>query len=142
MSNVNNFVFAKNLDNFKVKILDPQIKRVAEAEAIMSDPNHKWDNDEQQKASRAKYDSYKAWKTLYQLHYDEGLKLCIQHEQLVNNLSKWYDCWYENISNDGKQETELMSSQADMLQEIFVAIYPELKPLGLQGMKMPKGLNL
>jgi hypothetical protein len=142
MSNVNNYAFAKKIDNFKEKVLDPQIVRVAKAEQVMHDDKHVWASDDQKKAAQAQYDSYKAWLAFYQSHYDEGLKLCTQHEQLVNNLSKWYDCWYENISNNGKQETEMMNAQADMLQEIFVAIYTELKPLGLKDMKMPKGLNL
>jgi hypothetical protein len=65
-----------------------------------------------------------------------------QHEALVNSLSRWYDTWYANISNEGKQETELMSSQADMLNSIFTEIYNELKPLNLEGMKAPKAMNL
>ena len=142
MSNVNNYAFAKVLDNFKAKVLDPQIKRVKDAEQQMHDPNYHYENDEAKKAAQAVYDRYKAWVTLNQVHYDEGMKLVKQHEDLVTLMSKLYDSWYENISNDGVQETEIMSSQAFMLAEIFGAIYNELKPLKLEGMKPPKGMNL
>jgi hypothetical protein len=141
MSNVNNWQFAKILDNFKAKVLDPQIKRVADAEVIMHDEKHVWENKEQKESAQARYDSYKAWQKFYQVHYDSGMELVKQHENLVNLMSKLYDCWYDNISNEGKQETELMSSQADMLAEIFVAIYNELKPLNLN-MKIPKAMNI
>ncbi|MGD0340317.1 MAG: hypothetical protein ABSA76_01230 [Bacteroidales bacterium] len=142
MSNVNNYAMAKQMDQFKLKVLDPQLQRTREAEVIMHDANRKWDSEEQKKQAQAKYDSYKAWTAFYQKHYDEGMNLVTQHENLVNKLSKWYDCWYENISNDGKQESEMMNAQADLLNEIFVDIYKELQPLGLKDMKAPKALNL
>lgn len=141
MSNVNNYAFSNKLQLFKQKILEPQKEKVAKAEAIMHDPNYKWKDEEQKKTGQSQYDNYKAWLAVYQTHYDEGCKLCSQHEQLVDKLSKWYDQWYQNISNDGKQETEMMSIQADMLQEIFVEIWKELKPLGLD-IKQPNGMNL
>ena len=141
MSNVNNYAMAKKMDQFKEKILDPQIKRVQEAEKIMHDPNYKWANEDAKKQAGAKYDSYKAWLLFYQSHYDEGMRLCAQHESLVNKMSKIYDNWFANISNEGRQETELMSSQADMLQGLFVELYEELKPLGLN-LPMPQALNM
>lgn len=141
MSNLNNYQFAKQLDQFKLKILDPHKAKVEKAEAVMHDPNHQWKDDDQRKAGQAQYDAYKAWLAVYQTHYDEGMKLCAQHERLVDNLSKYYDQWYNNVSNDGKQETELMLSQADALQNIFVEIWKELKPLNLN-LPMPNGLNL
>jgi hypothetical protein len=142
MSNVNNYAFAKNLDQFKVKVLDPQIKRCDEAEVVMHDEKHVWKSDEEKKTSQAVYDRYKAWKAFYQAHYDEGMNLVKQHEALVDKMSKVYDSWFQNISNEGKQETELMSSQADILCELFGEIYKELAPLKLEGMKPPQGLNL
>ena len=142
MSNLNNYQFAKQLDQFKAKILDPQIKKVEEASAIMHDPNHKWADDEQKKSGQARYDAYKAWLAVYQTHYDEGMKLCLQHEHLTNLLSKWYDKWREDVSNDGVQEPEMMSAQADFLNEIFCEMYKELLPLGLKDMKAPNALNL
>ena len=142
MSNVNNYAFSNKLESFKAKILDPQITRVAEAEKIMHDPNYAWKDEEARKAGQAKYDNYKAWQTFYQSFYDEGVKLTTQHENLTNLMSKIYDKWYSDISNEGKQETELMSIQADWLAEIFGDIYKELLPLNLTGMKPPAPLNL
>lgn len=141
MSNLNDYAFSKKLDVFKAKILDPHKEKVAKAEAIMHDPNHQWKDDEQKKAGQAQYDAYKAWLAVYQTHYDEGMKLCAQHEHLTNLLSKWYDRWYAEVSNEGRQEVEMMSMQADALNEIFSEIYQELKPLGLD-IKAPAALNL
>jgi hypothetical protein len=142
MSNVNNYAFANKLESFKQKILDTQIEKVAKAEKIMHDPNYKWESEDKKKLGQAQYDAYKAWLLWYQTFYDEGLKLCTQHENLVNKMSKIYDRWYSDISNEGKQETELMSSQADMLNELMGELYKELLPLNLPGMKPPKAMNL
>jgi len=140
-SNLNNYLFAQKLDIFKAKILDPHKIKVEKAEAIMHDTNHPWKDDEQRKAGQAQYDAYKAWLLVYQTHYDEGMKLCAQHEKFTNLLSKWYARWFDEVSNEGKQETEMMSMQADTLCEIFTEIYQELKPLGLD-IKAPAALNL
>ncbi len=141
MSNVNDYKFAKVLGDFKARVLDPQIKRTEEAKKIMEDPDYKWESQQQNQLARAKLDSYKEWVSFYKAVYEEGLALCTQHENLVNKMSKFYDKWYNDISNEGKQEVEMMSMQADMLQEIFVEIYQELKPLKLD-IKQPSALNL
>jgi hypothetical protein len=141
MSNVNNYQFAETLKVFESKVIIPQRKKVADATAIMNDPNHQWRDEAQKTAGVEQLRIYNIWLAFYETFYEEGLQLTIQHENLVNNLSKHYDNWYNNISNEGKQETELMSSQADMLNEIFVEIWKELKPLNLE-IKAPQGLNL
>jgi len=74
--------------------------------------------------------------------YKAGRNLVGQHENLVNKMSKIYDNWYNNISNDGKQEVEMMRSQADLLCELMGELYKELLPLQLEGMRPPHGLNL
>jgi hypothetical protein len=140
MSNVNNWQFAKNLDNYKAKVLEPQTKRVADAKAIMDNPNHPWKDEAQKNAGKAQYESYKAWLTFYQQHYDAGMELVKQHENIVNLNAKWYQIWRDDISNDGLQETEMMSMQADFLNEIFSEMYRELLPLKLD-IKAPKPLN-
>jgi hypothetical protein len=132
---------AKQMDQFKAKMLDPQAKRVADAKAIMDNPNHPWKDEAQKNAGKAQYESYKAWLTFYQQHYDAGMELVKQHEQITNLLAKWYAVWREDISNEGRQETELMSMQADMLQSVFEEMYRELLPLKLD-IKAPKPLNL
>jgi hypothetical protein len=141
MSNVNNYQFAETLKVFESKVIIPQRKKIADATAIMNDPNHPWKDDAQKAAGTEQLRIYGIWLKFYETFYAEGLQLTIQHENLVNKMSKVYDNWYANISNEGKQETELMSSQADMLQQIFVEIFKELKPLGLD-MKIPNGMNL
>ena len=142
MSNTNNYAFANKLQSFKEKILDPHVEKTLKAEKIMHDENYQWRDDAHKQNAQSQYDAYKAWRTWYQTFYDEGLKLCTQHEQLTDKMSKVYDKWYSDISNEGKQEIELMQCQADWLNEIFTEIYKELKPLGLDGMKPPQALNL
>ena len=141
MSNVNNWEFGNHLENFRTKVLEPQKKRVSEAEAIMHDTNRKWENNEQKKAAEAKCESFKQWLNFYQVFYDEGKKLIQQHEGLVNVVAKWYGKWYSDISNEGRQETEIMSIQADMLNDIFSEMYKEIQPLNLD-IKPPSALNL
>jgi len=142
MSNVNNYAFSRCLDSFNAKVLQPQVKRVADALKIMADPNYKWDNDTQKQTGQKKLDNYKAWLDYYKEVYAQGMAIAQQHENLTNNLSKWYDRWYNDISNEGKQETEMMSMQADFLNEIFSEIYKELQPLNLEGTKPPQAMNL
>ena len=141
MSNVNDFAYANHLEVFRTKVLEPQIKKVEEAGVIMNDPNYKWGSEEQKKAGEARYASYKQWMQFYQTFYDEGVRLCVQHEGMVNKLSKWYGKWYSDVSNEGHQEAEMMSDQADFLNDIFSEMYQELKPLKLD-IKPPKALNL
>lgn len=140
MSNINDYDFAKKLDIFKTRVLDAQAKKVDEARAIMHDQNHKWAEGQKEVADK-KYDSLKAWLAYYQEFYDAGLKLSVQHEKLVNNLCKLYQRWYNEVSNDGKQEAELMSMQADALNEIFSEIWKEIQPLNLN-LNPPKALNI
>lgn len=129
------------LTDFETKVIAPQRKRVDDAQAIMDKSDYTWKNDEQKKLAEEKLKSFKYWLQFYLEFYKEGLNLVNQHENLVNKMSKWYDSWYENISNEGKQETELMNSQAEMLHGIFEDIYQELKPLNLE-IKPPAALNL
>lgn len=138
---VNNYSFANQLDQFRVRVLEPQEKRVLDAFSIITDLNYKWKDEDQKSLAQKKYDNYLAWLDFYRKFYAEALLLCTQHEQLTDTLSKWYDIWYKNISNDGKQETEMMEVQADMLNEIFVEMYKLLQPLNLD-IKPPKPLNL
>jgi len=142
MSNVNNYRFAEMLKVFESKVLIPQRAKYESAKKVMDNPNHPWKDQAQKDAGDAQYKSYKGFLDFYEAFYAEGLTLCTQHEQLTDHLSKWYDKWREDISNDGKQEVELMSSQADFLNEIFSEMYKELLPLNLKEMKSPAALNL
>jgi hypothetical protein len=141
MSNVNNYRFSEILKTFENKMVIPQRAKVANASKIMNDPNHKWNDEAQKKAGEEQFKAYKAWLDFYETFYAEGLALCVQHENLTNKMCKHYEKWLNDISNDGVQETEIMSSQADMLQEIFSDMYSELKTLNLD-IKPPKALNL
>ena len=141
MSNVNNWAFAKQLDWYKANEIDRLQNQIDEAKKILDDTTYKWRDAEQRKSADIRFSQMtKRLEGLTKFH-QEGMTLVKQHESLVNQLSKWYDIWYKNISNDGKQETEIMSTQADMLQQIFEEIYKELLPLKLD-IKPPSPLNL
>jgi cell division septum initiation protein DivIVA len=141
MSNVNNYKFASQLDLYKSKEVDALAKNVEDAKAIMADTKRVWDSATQKESAQARLDQMKERLARLQYFHAEGMELVKQHEALVNSLSRWYDLWWQNISNEGRQEVELMSSQADMLQQIFVEIWKELKPLNLD-IKIPNGMNL
>jgi hypothetical protein len=138
---VNNYEFAKELDRFKREELDPLDAEVDKAFKIISDLNYKWKDDEQRKVGNAKFDKMSARNAFLQKFYQEGMKLTLQHESLVNNLCKWYEVWRNDVSNDGKQEAEMMEAQAEILHKVFEEIYEALKPLKLD-IKSPNGLNL
>jgi uncharacterized coiled-coil DUF342 family protein len=141
MSNLNNYAFSNLLTTFKASEIDKLQKQVDDAWKILSDVNYQWKDEEQKMAGQARFDGMKARLEWLKKFNEEGQRLCNQHEQLTNKLCKLYEKWYSEVSNEGKQEREIMSMQADALQNIFVEIWKELKPLDLN-LPMPNGLNL
>jgi len=125
------------MDQFKEKHIDPLDKRIQEARAIFKDTNKKWKEGELQKMKK-KYeeiqDSYTYLLTLHSYIY----RLIRQHEGLVSKLCDLYATWYLDISNDGKQSTEMMQTQADILQGIFTDLYNLLEPIIKNDLKAPK----
>ena len=142
MSNVNNYKFAENLKTFEAKVLMPQRKRVQDAINIMNDPAHQWKDAEQKASGQKQLEVYQAWLQFYEDFYKEGLNLSVQHENLVNLLCKWYEQWRNDISNEGRQEVEIMSMQANMLNDIFSEMFKILQPLNLAGVMPPAALNM
>lgn len=140
-SNLNNYAFSNLLTAFGQSEIAKLEKQVDEAWKIVSDANYAWKDEEQKKAGQARFDAMNKRLEWLKNFQTEGQKLCTQHEHLTNKLCRWYEIWHRDISNEGRQETELMSSQADMLQEIFVELYQELKVLDLN-LPMPNGMNL
>jgi Mg2+ and Co2+ transporter CorA len=138
---VNDWAFAQVLDQFKKAEVDFLEDKVDEAFKIISDLNYKWRDDEQMKLGHKKHDMMAQRLYFLKKVYNEGMTLVKQHESLVSLLSKWYMIWYENVSDEGRQGSEMMESQADLLNEIFVEIYKVLKPLNLD-IKQPHPLNL
>ena len=142
MSNLNNYKFARELDQYKAKEIDVLAKNVADAANIMADTARVWETPEKKQAAQARYAQMLSRLTALQNFHAEGMELVKQHEALTNKMSKIYDSWYKNISNEGKMEVELMSSQADLLNELMGELYKELQPLNLPDMKPPTGMNL
>lgn len=138
---VNNYEFAKILDRFKREVLDPLDTEEDKAFKIISDLNYKWASDDQRKLANAKFDKLSARNAFYKKMYKAGMDLTLEHERLVNALCRWYGKWREDISNEGVQESEMMSAQADFLNEIFSEMYKAIEPLNLD-IKKPAALNL
>jgi translation initiation factor 2 alpha subunit (eIF-2alpha) len=138
---VNNYEFAKILDRFKREVLDPLDIEESNAFAIISNLNYKWASDDQRKLANAKFDKLSARNAFYKKMYKAGMDLTLEHERLTNSLCKWYGQWYDNISNNGRQESEMMEMQADMLNELFTEVYKAIEPLELD-IKPPAALNL
>lgn len=139
---VNNWKYAELMDHFKRRELEPFLFEVEEAKRIMGDKDYKWANEKQKEIAQARYDKMVDRLAFIKNFLEEGVILIRQHEDLVTLLSKLYDQWRENVSNDGMQETEIMESQAEILQDIFVELFRALLPLKLEGMKPPKANNL
>jgi hypothetical protein len=138
---VNNYEMAHILDLFKRDVLDPLDIEEDKAFKIISDLNYKWASDEQRKLANAKFDKMSARNAFYKKMYKSGMDLTLEHERLVNALCRWYGKWREDISNEGVQESEMMSAQADFLNEIFSEMYKAIEPLNLD-IKKPAALNL
>jgi hypothetical protein len=138
---VNDWEFAKTLDKFLEVEVNPLGSEVNKAFGIVNDLNYKWRDEAQKEIGIAKYKQMDGKLRFLRSVYIEGKNLCVQHETLVNNLAKWYDKWYNDISNNGKQEAEIMEAQADMLNGIFSEIFEVLQPLNLD-IKPPNALNL
>lgn len=135
----NNWEFAKALDVFKAKMIDPQQKRVDDAWAILEDDKYPWTSEEQKKTGEKKFDQYRAWLAYYIEVHKQGMELVKQHEQLTDLVALVYMRWYDKISDNGQQPAEMMNMQAQMLQEIFREIYNVLEPLNI-GIKPPTAL--
>jgi hypothetical protein len=141
MSVFNNYRFSRLLDEFNKKVILQHEKLVEKAEKIMADENYKWDSLQQKERASARLKDLQELKEFYRNFYDEGLKFCVQHENLTNLVVKWYNTWREDISYNGMQEKEMMTLQADMLHDIFSEMYKEIKVLNVD-VKEPKALNL
>lgn len=140
MQKVNDYEFAKHLDTFEetvIKRLEASEKDYTEK---LNDEKRQWLEEDKKKVIATR-DRIAAQKEFYTLMHFAGKALVKQHEALVNDLCKWYATWYDNISNEGRQEAELMAEQADMLNDIFVEIYKIIEPLKLE-ISPPKALNL
>ena len=141
MSNTNDYLFARLLDRFKQSIIMPHDAKVEQAQGIMNNPNYPWKDDNQKEAGKKQLENYLIWKKFYDEWYNEGKKLCVQHENLTNLVARWYNKWREDVSNEGRQETEIMGSQAEILHSIFEEMFKEIKDLNLD-IKPPKAMNL
>jgi len=117
----------------------PRQKKVEEARKVMNDVNVKWEPGKKEKA-QVKFTLMEGEYTDFILFYNEVERLAEQHELLVTDLATMYSSWYNNVSSNGEQPTEMMNMQAKELENIFGKLYEALKPLELD-LKPPKNLR-
>jgi len=129
---VNNWKCAEHLTKFKISHIEPLEVEVDKAFKIITDLNYKWSSDEQRVFANKKFNKMNETLRDFKNLFDNVNELILQHEDLVNQMVKWYDLWRNNIALDGKQPRELMSLQAKILNDIFTEIYTCIEPLGLE----------
>lgn len=138
---LDNYQYAKILDEFRDKIIAPLEKQITEANGILSDPERQWDTEEQRQAAFGRKSQLENRFQYLDGFYRRTMEFVKSYEALTDLLALWYKTWYENISYRGRQEQEMMSSQADQLHGIFEQLYFLLEPLKLD-LPAPQALNL
>lgn len=133
---VNDWKAAKELDVFVKLFLDPSTERTLEARKILEDPNYKWKKGEKDRA-KAKFQKIEGENINLHRFVNAVRGLIDDHEALTDTLTEVYSAWYNNIASDGKQPTEMMSMQAEILQYQFHRIFEALEELKLD-LKPPK----
>jgi hypothetical protein len=127
---VNNYKAAKELDLFKAKYMDPLNARVKKAEQFLQDQSYQWKPGQKEKAK----DEFMRIDTRnidFTRLYNDVKELVTQHEALTDLMASMYSKWLKNISSKGKQPKELMSMQAEILEEMFSDLKKALEPLNL-----------
>ncbi len=128
---VNNWKAAEELERFKQRYLDPAKAKVDEARKILEDPLYKWRKDEKDRAKQ-KFAILDTKNIDYHRIYAATMELIAQHERQTDLLTEIYSLWFHNVSNKGKQPSEMMNMQADLLQSYFQRIFEAVEPLKLQ----------
>ena len=133
---VNNWDAAKELERFKNRYLDPLDKKFEEAKSIIEDSTYPWKKNIKERA----IERFKELDTeVIDFHrlYNAMFELIQQHEGATNVMTEIYSKWYHKVSYEGQQMSEMMSSQAEVLQELFQLLYNTIEPLKLD-LKPPK----
>ena len=133
---VNNWKAANELQSFKQRYCDPISERVDEGREIMADTNRKWPGDAKAKA-QARFLELDTQNIDFHTLYSAVSDMVRQHELQTDMLTEIYAQWYNKVSEEGEQPSEMMGSQAVLLQSYFQRIYDAIKPLDLP-IKPPK----
>lgn len=125
LEKANNYEAAEVLDQFESKVILPLRERIEKGESILrsglkKSEKIKYEKDHEQLKSRLKYFT----------HVQMSFKVLIkQHESITTKLVQIYHDWYNNVSVKGKQPSEMMEEQAEMLEKMFEMIYEFIKDI-------------
>lgn len=137
-SQVNDWNFDPHLEHFRRHYLLPMEKRVAEAEKVMENPKQRWNGKEQKEEAARRLAEMDGMLAFYRILYGTGKELILQHESLTDLVVKVYQTWFQNISMDGEQLTQMMDIQAKMWGELMQELFEAIEPLKLENVKPTK----
>jgi hypothetical protein len=137
---LNNWKLARINDRLMAEVIIKAQIQIGEAQHILKNPDYDWAGKNKE-AAEAKFNLMCKNNEFFEELHAAAKELIMQHEGLTENMCKWYHQWIDYISDDGKQGTELLQEQADMLNEIFYDIFRYLDSLKID-IKAPKALNM
>lgn len=132
---VNNYEAATILDMFNDVYISDLNNRIELLEGRLLD-SHEWKYGEREKVGYRLTDMKKAY-DFYKKMYTAFKRLITQHEAITTDLVQIYRDWYKNVSEDGKQPSEMMEEQAAILQGFFVKIYGYIEEIVKDDLKAP-----
>ena len=132
ISYCDNWQCANEAEVFKQAILVPLQNRIEKANKIIRDPNYKWSSPGTKDGAIKQLKLLKDQEATLSIFYASVMDLIQKHENAINEVSEWYAMWRSKVSYNGKQMPEMMESQAEMLQDIFIRMYKVLKELDLE----------
>jgi len=135
---VNDWRAEKYVARFYQKYCVEINEKVEQARAIINDSEYKWESPIQKEKAIKKLDVLDTQNIDFHSYYREVSVLVHQHEQLVSTLTELYSAWYNKVSFNGLQQSEMMKSQCEELQTIFIKLYECIEPLKLE-IKPPTG---
>ena len=126
MEAINNYELATRLDAFEKVYLEPLLERLSKAQIVLTGKDTTLTKKERERADLA-FKELEAKATDFKLFLADVRKLVLQHESLVTRLSGMYSTWFSKVSYKGQQPKEMMSMQAELLQQIFTELGELLK---------------
>jgi hypothetical protein len=128
---INNYELAKRLDAFEMIYLTPLQERLFKAQNVLWGSDTKMTPTERKRAEKA-FQDMDAKCGDFKMFIEDVRKLVGQHESLVTKLSGMHTVWESKILYKGQQPKEMMTSQANMLFEIFSDLGKILEPINNQ----------
>ena len=128
---VNNWKAANELQSFKQQYCDPISKRIDDGREVLADTNRKWASKANKERAKTRFLELDVQNADFHRLYNTVSELVRQHELQTDMLTEIYAQWYNKVSEEGEQPSEMMGSQAVLLQSYFQRIYDAIEPLNI-----------